>query len=1255
MVKTSLMVRQIWNRLGNVLMRWAVGVAVLGWGAWCVPGVLGAVCEPSRTVRYEAPWRMEDFSVLDPVVVMDAETGRLVLRLGIPAPDPEKMVTAKSLEVRVTFVFEGFQSSRNHLGYFLKSVARRKSYIRDDGSLNRTAFIRGIDFTDSAGYDGETFRYIFTCLRDENRNGIPDKPYGPGCLKSFPEAASAVVDYADTEDALARVDDGTGLSFVPDGDGRLTVRDMTKSLGLIAEGQEIVFFLVPEGRFRDAFLSKASWNGDMYAGIEPCATEFSDGLPAKEYRLNSPAPDDGTCAAASGWLPAPALERLREGFGIVFDPVDAARVAVHRGKKFSHVVVGASHRHPGRWVMGWEDRVSGGDTDHNDLVCAVSVTAAGRAVSRDVSGGRLLESGGFITAVDLEVTDRRAPCEAAEAGFGLEAGVSSGAAVSYFISVDNGTSWLPVDGWEGVTQSDDGFQTRKAHVDVLSEGRTGRALKWKAVLETAHARCDPPEIRRVGITYTAAQNVELSRADPVVLGNVLYSAALETPSPSWEDSSHLRGHLRAYKIYELADPTTPLFHLLWDAGQKLAERSLASDPRRLEMPILEVRTIRETVGTGDGARRRFQGTLSQGRLLPGSLAFRSVSTAGNPLIVTDSGMGELRGDGKGIIRRLTADYAIEFVQAPCDGCPIETTFVTYTLREAPRAFSEDTVSAVMLGLSDAFIHGVGFAWDVNDDGRYDDTDRRDLIQWVLGLDEHQERLWPFHGIDHSTPAVVGPPGLPPWYFGTSTTPEERDAYDRWRSSETVAQRPTVAFVGSLGGMVHAFRAGRYRHGDDPGTPVKENRGYFDGQDYGDGTELWAFLPANNVSRLRFSLRPRPGGRIPGVDASPAVHDIAVRTDTAVAFKTVLFSGQGAGGDTVFALDVTDPGKPSFLWEYADPDLYRSRAAPAVAKVGRLNDGGAPVWAAFFSSGQTSREAYPSLFVLDAARGFLIRKVALNVGENNQGALLSGSASVVDSDGNGFVDRAYVADNKGHVYRVDFPDRSESAWDSGRTAVSLLVKVSAPVYAAPVAYIAHRYKPDGTIEHDHVKVMFGTGDDPYHSDNPNAPTGYRFYVFDDPCRMDWAAGVLRRNDGGLCSPERMFTEAEAQWTWTLPAGHRIWAEAVAAAGILYFGTAVTDTTDPCAPMQDEGKKGGKVYAVEFATMDAHGEPTAVLETDGNVMALFVEDEHVYAKVTSREGGTQVRVMGDGVFNNETVLGTTYVTRKVKGSWRRILEK
>lgn len=1214
------------------------------------------VCEPSRSVRYEGSWQREHFSVLDPSVVLDAESGHLTLRVGTGGEPFTGLITAVDQEVGVTLVDLGIESSGHHLGYFLKSTAEKKGYVRSDGRLDREAFVRAIDFTNTASYDSETFHYLWTCLRDEDRNGILNKPHGEGCLRSFPEAASTAVDFASTEEALAAVNDGTGLGFVPDGDGRLTIRDMTKSLGIIGEGQEIVFFLVPQGRFQDAYVTKTLWNRDVYAGLEPCTTDFADGTTPRKFRPAQPALEDGSCAPVSGWLSGRALQRLREVLGIAFDPYQEMSLPLQTGKKFSHVVTALAPEVPGLRLMGWEDAVGGGDTDHNDVVCAVTIKAAGRAVSQDVSSAQLSEPHSFITAVDLEVTDRRAPCEGLVAGFMLSSGALSHADVRYAISVDNGTSWVPVNRWDDIVDNQDGSQTRRAHLDVLSLGRSGHALKWKAVLETVNARCDPPEIVDVRLGYTASNQGEFSRSDPVVLGNVLYSSGLHMAPDAQGPGASLRGHLYAYLIYDPAHSSTPLFQPLWDAGQALAERSLQTEPRKVLMALFEPLSVQEKISVSDGASRHFHGVVKAANVLSGSLVFRAVSSAGLPLMVRDAGNGILTGDGFGTFNRTTGEYTLEFTHAPCEGCAVIAEYTRATSSPVLRPFSEETATALLLGLDDSKVQGVGFTWDLNGDGHYDQEDRKSLIRWILGFDNAtKERAWPLDGIDHSTPAVVGPPGLPPWYFGTQTVDEERDAYDAWRQSDVVAQRKTVVYAGSLGGMVHAFHAGRYRHGDDPRTPVKENRGYFEAHDYGDGAELWVFIPPGALSRLSSLLKPQPWVLPPSVDASPCVQDVAVRTQTGVTFKTVLVSAQGAGGESVFALDVTDPSTPAFLWEYADPALHRSRAAPAMARVGRLNDAGAPLWAVFVSSGQVGPGESPSLFLLDAAEGKLIRKVILDFGESSRGAVLSASPAVVDTDGNGYVDRAYVADNKGHVIRVDFPDRAEAPWDAARIQVSLFVKVSASVYAAPVVYLAHRYNPDGSIAEEHVKVMFGTGDDPARADSPNAPAGYKFYVFDDVCRMDWAEGRLRNPEGLQCSPQGMKAESDAEWVWNLPPGHRIWAEAVAAAGMVYFGTAVSDTDDPCSPPQDEEKKGGKVYAVDLSALDALVDPVLMAETEGNVTGLFVEDEHLYARVSSKDRGSRVHIAGDGVFNNETVLGTRFITKRVKGSWHRILEK
>ncbi len=1223
---------------------------------WGFPAASVNVCEPSRSVHYEGSWQREHFSVLDPSVVIDDKTGHLVLRAGDHDESSTCFVTAMPQEVRVTFIFHGSEASGHHLGYFLRASAEKKGYVKRDGTLDRTAFVRAIDFTDTASYDKETFHYLWTCLRDDNHNGILDKPYGAGCLRSFSEAATGGVDFAETEESLAMVDDGTGLPFVPDGDGHLSVRDMTKSLGIIGEGQEIIFFLVPQGRFQDTYLTKASWNADVYKGLEPCTTIFAAGTTPKKYQAGLSASDDGTCAAVSPWLSHQALARLRQNFGLGFDPDHEITLSLQTGKKFPHALAAFVPEVPGVRIVAWEEDLEGGDTDHNDLVFAVAIKAAGRVVSKDVSSTELFQEKPVITAVDLEVRDRRALCEGLDTGFLLDSGSFSSGNISYGVSLDNETSWIPVDRWDEVQDHEDGSQTRRVHLDLLSLGRAGRTLKWKAVLETLNTRCLSPEVMDVRLDFTASGQGTFSRSDPVVLGNVLYSAGLELPSKSRAPEAFLRGHLDAYLIYDPSSPATPLFQPLWDAGQALAERSLQADPRTIGIGVTEAFSVRETLAVGDGATRRFQGMLPHKDVLSGSMVLRSLSSSGIPMVLHDAGIGLLTGDGSGRLHRSEGTYTLEFLFAPCNGCPVTAEYAHATLTTSFRAFSEATITEVMLGLDDAVRHGEGFLWDLNKDGRYDSDDRRHLIRWILGFDNAtHERPWPLDGIDHSTPAVVGPPGLPPWYFGTQTSEEERDAYDHFRQSETVAQRPTVAYVGSLGGMIHAFHAGAYRHGDDPRTPAKENRGYFLPGEYGDGRELWAYIPSNHLARLKSLLQPEPWMYPPLINASPCVQDIAVRTETGVTFRTVLVSAQGAGGDTVLALDVTDPEKPSYLWHYSDPALYRSGAAPAMAKIGRLQDAGSPVWAVFVSSGQTDFSESPSLFLFDAASGKLLRRISLDVEASNRGAVLSGSSAVVDTDGNGFVDRAYVADSKGHVVRVDFPDRADMAWDPAKTRVSLFVKVSTSIYATPVVYIAHIYKPDGGIDQAHVKIMFGTGDNPARTDSPSVPTAYKFYVFDDVCRMDWTAGVLRDNNGQICSSQGMKTEAEAQWVWNLPAGHRIWAEAVAAAGMVYFGTAVTDTQDPCSPPQDDEKKGGKVYAVDLSMLDSQKDPMLLGETGGNVTGLFVEDEHLYVRVHARDVGSRVLVFGDGVFNNETLLGTSYVTKGVKGSWRRILEK
>src|SRR5439155_846744 len=146
------------------------------------------------------------------------------------------------------------------------------------------------------------------------------------------------------------------------------------------------------------------------------------------------------------------------------------------------------------------------------------------------------------------------------------------------------------------------------------------------------------------------------------------------------------------------------------------------------------------------------------------------------------------------------------------------------------------------------------------------------------------------GVEHSAPAIVGPSTL------TSTT------------------RPTMAYVGALDGMIHAFQAG-VNSAASPTNP---------GEISGAGKELWAFIPSSQEPKLQYFRSPNVISNYPAVDASLAYSEVP-DPNTSGAYLTVLLGTMGVGGNSLIALDVTNPtastpAKPKLLWERSGVDV-----------------------------------------------------------------------------------------------------------------------------------------------------------------------------------------------------------------------------------------------------------------------------------------------------------------------------------------------
>ncbi len=456
-------------------------------------------------------------------------------------------------------------------------------------------------------------------------------------------------------------------------------------------------------------------------------------------------------------------------------------------------------------------------------------------------------------------------------------------------------------------------------------------------------------------------------------------------------------------------------------------------------------------------------------------------------------------------------------------------------------------------------------------------------------------------------------------------------------------------------------------------------------DYGTGEELWAFIPANLIPRLKNNALDDDDQAF--VDASPAIADVYIdSTDDGTEnpeWKSVLIAAEGNGGDTIYCLDVTDPINPVFLWEYGHPDLFRSRSSPAIAQIGRITSGGDAKWVAFFVSGKTYSNVHPSIYMIDIETGMLTsgNKIELDcMGDAGKGGIPSGQPAIVDSDNNGYIDRVYVGTSKGYMYKVNIPDDPRSNYyvdgdtskgiDAGITHciinsdfdndndgiddVSDIEKYQA-IYGCPAVVVDNEIDDnDGSINY-RIRIFYGTSDSPYIDEGINtSTTKYHFYAYIDfagkgVCNnfedtIDTTNDCSTGNCAELCSGDESKCDcSKLDWQYTLPEGHRVYASAFAAAGKVYFGTSTAETEDPCEGFSDPDANRGKTFVLNTDS----NIPTNIIDTGNITDTPLVDDKHLYLR---SPGG--IKYFGDNTYNTEVIQGI-FSSIAIK-SWREIRE-
>ena len=188
-----------------------------------------------------------------------------------------------------------------------------------------------------------------------------------------------------------------------------------------------------------------------------------------------------------------------------------------------------------------------------------------------------------------------------------------------------------------------------------------------------------------------------------------------------------------------------------------------------------------------------------------------------------------------------------------------------------------------------------------------DTQVENLINFIRGVDVYDqdadnnktESIHKLADIYHSNLVIVGPPEASTTssnslnFDKTDTAYRINNNYENFKNNNN--NRTELLYAGANNGILHAIKTS-------------------------DGEELWGFIPPilhNNFERIP-SAKANSTNPIYGVDGSPVVKDIYF-DDTPndnvnnPRWRTVLVSGLGAGGNGIFALDVTDINNPKQLF------------------------------------------------------------------------------------------------------------------------------------------------------------------------------------------------------------------------------------------------------------------------------------------------------------------------------------------------------
>lgn len=332
-----------------------------------------------------------------------------------------------------------------------------------------------------------------------------------------------------------------------------------------------------------------------------------------------------------------------------------------------------------------------------------------------------------------------------------------------------------------------------------------------------------------------------------------------------------------------------------------------------------------------------------------------------------------------------------------------------------QAFNSTNITATSMG-----VESTTALWALFGAATSDAFERQ--LNWARGYDTYDKdddptttvRNWILGDILHSQPLVVN--------YGA-------------RTANFSADNPDMRIIsGTNNGFVHMFGNG-------------------------DGQEDWAFFPKELASILPERRRDQlSNDNIYGMDLTPVSYTYDANGDGSIKAadgdKAWVFLGMRRGGKAYYALDITTPDSPDFMWRIGSDisgysEMGQTWSEPTVTRIpGYVDDAGNSKPVLIFGAGYainkdntglgTSDSEGRGIFIVDAATGALVYSItpaatsATNLQETGLVHSVPGDVTAFDSNADGLTDRIYFGDTGGNIWRVDLagnelPDASNTYW------------------------------------------------------------------------------------------------------------------------------------------------------------------------------------------------------------------------------------